>query len=205
MIAGAHRWRLLLVASGALIIAGGMQHPRDGDMAQMLADPVWVLSHSLLLAGLVALLAGLVLLRRESVLGSRSRRWARFAVWVTAAEMVEMAVHTVAVVDAENLASGASTPVFTTHMTLAMIIYPIFGLVMAGFVVATARDRALASRWVAPLGVIGALAHSFALPLVSLGIPWAGILFPMLIVFALWLVLCGIWPGGRRSAVASAA
>lgn len=195
-------WRILFVASGVLIIAGGMQHPRGGGMAAMLADPVWVLSHSLLLAGFVCLLAGLLLFRSAGAPAAHAGRWLRPAIWATLLQSIEMAVHTAAIADAEGVAAAGegasffstSTPVFSTHMALSVVAYPIFGLAMAGLVVACARDRVLAPRWLAPLGVLGALAHGASVPLVLLGVPWAGVLFPLLMLLALWIILSGIWP-----------
>lgn len=187
-------WRPLFVVAGVLISAGGMQHPR-GSMAEMLAHPDWVMSHTLVLVGFLSLLAGLVLYRRAVTLPARSARWLRLALVGTVLQVVEMVFHTVSVVDVDHLAAGHSTPILTTHLVLAVILYPIFGVTMIGFIVATARDRTLGSPWVAWLGVLGAAAHGAAPPLVvGLRIAEARILFPMLLLLALWLVLAALWP-----------
>ena len=186
-------WRPLFLLAGALIIAGGPMHP-GGTMAEMLADPSWVPCHTLVLAGFLALLVGLALYPR-AVLPDRTRRWLRWATVGTALQTLEMAVHTAAVVDHANLVAGRATPVLTTHLVLAVICYPIFGITMAGLIVAGARDRVLASRWVAWLGVAGALAHGAAPPVVlGTGSEWARILFPCVMLLALWLVLAAVWP-----------
>lgn len=187
-------WRPSLALAGVLVVAGGMQHPR-GPMVEMLAHPDWVMSHTLLLLGFLALLAGLVLYRRAVALPARSARWVRFAVIGTALQAVEMVFHTVSVVDGEHLAAGHATPILSTHLVLAMIIYPVFGALLIGFIVATARDRTLASPWISWLGILGAAAHGAAPPLVvGLKIQQAAILFPMLMLLALWLVLAALWP-----------
>jgi hypothetical protein len=187
-------WRVCLLVAGAAILAGGSQHPR-GSMSDMLADPRWVPSHLLVLLGFVALAAGIALHRSVAPLPARSARWARWALWATVAQAVEMVVHTAAAVDHGHLVAGHSTPVLTTHLMMSVVFYPIFGLAGAGWVVATARDRTLASRWIAWLGVLGALAHGAAAPLVILfELPQARILFPMVMLLALWLMLASVWP-----------
>jgi hypothetical protein len=186
-------WRPFFILAGALIMAGGPQHP-GGDMAQMLAHPDWVLSHVLVLGGFVSLLIGLVLYRRGAEAAAVGR-WARLAVVGTALQVVEMVFHTAAVVDGPRLAAGEATPVLTTHLWLAVVLYPAFALSMIALVVAGARSRALGSRWIAWLGVLGLAAHGAAAPIVVLGGPPVfRILFPMVMFFALWLVFAAFWP-----------
>jgi hypothetical protein len=191
-------WRPFFLLSGVLIMVGGMNHPR-GRMVEMLAHPDWVWSHTLLLLGFLSLLAGLVLYRRAAApLPERTSRWLRLALYGTVLQAIEMAFHTVSVVDGEHLAAGHPTPVLTTHLVLAVILYPIFAATIIGFIVATARDRTLASPWIAWLGILGAAAHGLSTPLVvGLGISQAGILFPLVMLLAIWLALAAVWP--RRS------
>ncbi|MBV9108358.1 MAG: hypothetical protein JO306_03000 [Gemmatimonadetes bacterium] len=187
-------WRACFALAGLLVMAGGPLHP-SGTMPQMLANPQWVLAHSLMLAGFVALLSGLVLYGRATELSLRVRRWHRLALIGTALQAVEMALHTAAVVDGPNLAAGQATPVLSTHLAIAVPIYPFFALVLIGFVVAAARERALGSPWIAPLAVLGLLAHGAAAPLVILGAPghWNG-LFAGLLLAAIWMILSAAWP-----------
>lgn len=191
-------WRPLFLLSGVLIMVGGMNHPR-GRMVEMLAHPDWVWSHTLLLLGFLSLLAGLVLYRRAAApLPKRTSRWLRLALYGTVLQAIEMAFHTVSVVDGEHLAAGHPTPVLTTHLVQAVILYPVFAVTIIGFIVATARDRTLASPWIAWLGILGAAAHGLSTPLVvGLRISQAGILFPLVMLLAIWLALAAVWP--RRS------
>lgn len=187
-------WRPFFMLAALLILAGGPQHPR-GTMAEMLAHPKWVPSHALMLAGFVALLIGLVLYQRGAALPERTRWWTRLAVVATAFQVVEMVFHTIASVDHAHLVAGEATPILTTHLWLSVVLYPLFGLALAGLIVMGARERALGSLWTAWLGILGALAHGAAAPLVIvLQIQWARILFPCLMFFALWLVVAALWP-----------
>lgn len=114
-------WRIAFVLSGVVLVVGGPMHP-GGTHAEMLANPVWVTSHLILLAGFLALLAGLVLYRRGRALPRWTDRWSRLAVWGTLGIVLELAVHTAAVVDAESAAAGGSTPVLNTHLATAVVL-----------------------------------------------------------------------------------
>jgi hypothetical protein len=164
-------------------------------MAEMLGHPDWLRSHALMLAGFVALLGGIVSHRRAMPLPPASAKWSRIATWGALLQIIEMAVHTVAYVDLQNLITGKPTPVLSTHLWLSALFYPIFAVTMIGWILATARERTLASRWIAPLGIVGAAGHGLAAPLVvGLDLPGARILFALLMFFALWCALAALWP-----------
>lgn len=191
-------WRLCFIISALFMIAGGPQHP-GGTMAEMIGDPKWVPAHSLLLAGYVTLLAGLLLFKRSTStpvrLPASANRWLQFAIIGTVLQTIEMAMHTAAFVDHHHLVAGQSTPVLTTHLWLAVVFYPIFGLTITGFIIAGMRDRVIGSPWIGWLGIAGVLAQGAAPPLILLfKIEGARILFPFLLLFALWLILAGVWP-----------
>ncbi len=170
-------------------------------MAEMLADPRWVPSHALILAGFIALLAGLVLFGRAVAVPAGTRRWLGLALFGTAAQAVEMVFHTAAYVDLDHLLAGHATPVLTTHLWLTPVVYPIFAATISGFVVAAARDRVLGSPWFAWLAVAGAIGHGTAGFLVPLfDVAWARRLFPLIVLVALWAILAGLWPGRARAA-----
>ncbi|HST58701.1 MAG TPA: hypothetical protein VLK84_08440 [Longimicrobium sp.] len=193
------RWRAPVLLGGVLIFLGGPRHPR-GTMAEMLAHPDWVLAHTLVLGGFVALLAGLVLLRRGAAQPTRTAWWLRFAIAATTLQALEMVLHTAAVVDGAHLVAGHATPVLSTHLALSVVVYPLFGAGMIGLILAGARERSVGSAWIAWLGLIGATAHGLAAPLVVLsGDVRFAILFPGIVLLALWLVLAALWPA-RASA-----
>lgn len=187
-------WRLGFALAALLIIVGGPQHPR-GTMAQMLADPAWYPSHALVLAGFVALAAGLALFARQDDLTPDARRWTRLALLGTAGQVLEMTVHTAAAVDHGNLVAGHATPVLTTHLWLSVLLYPVFAATISGFILVTSRGRLTAPPWLAWLGIIGAVAHGLAPVLViAVRLEAARLLFPMVMLFALWLVMAAAWP-----------
>lgn len=187
-------WRLCFIVSALFLMAGGPQHPA-GTMAEMLGDPKWVPAHSLMLVGFVTLLAGLLLYKRSISLPAAANRWLKFAIIGTVLQAIEMAMHTAAVVDHHHLVAGQSTPVLTAHLWLAVIFYPIFGVTIIGFIIAGMRDHVIGSPWIGWLGIAGALANGLAPVLVVLlKIEAARILFPLVLLLALWLILAGLWP-----------
>jgi hypothetical protein len=195
-------WRILFVVAALGILTGGPLHP-GGTIAEMIGHPQWTLSHTLQLVGYVALLAALLVLRREPF-PDRTRGWMRWALAGTAAQVVEMVFHTLAALDHANLMAGKPTPLLSTHLALSVVCYPFFAVTLIGFIVATARDRVLGSRWIAWLGVSGTAAHGIAPVLVvGLHIIEARVLFPMVILLALWLLLTAAWRAVGARAPAS--
>jgi hypothetical protein len=148
------RWRIPLLLAGVMILAGP-QHPRGSTMLQMLGHADWLANHLLMTASLIAFGVGLVLLRRGEPQPERTARWLRYAIIATALQTVEAVVHTAAVVDHGNLAAGRATPVLTTHLAMAVVLYPLFGAAAVGLIVAAARERVLGSWWIAWIGIIG--------------------------------------------------
>ena len=59
----------------------------------MLGHAAWVRTHSLMLAGFVALLVGLVVFRATPSLPDRTHRWTRYAIVGTALQVVDGAAH----------------------------------------------------------------------------------------------------------------
>lgn len=186
-------WRPLLLAAGVLMIAGAATHPRDPSMQQMLMNPIWVPSHALMLAGYVSLLASLYLLHRSG--GGPVGRWMVIALAGTALQTLEAFFHLIAVVDAERMQAGHATPVFTAHMLLGGLGYPVFALVAIALVIAGARTRTLGAWWIAPLGILGALLPGLAGVLVIwMGATGVGVLFAGIAIFGLWEILAAVLP-----------
>ena len=204
-------WRIAFVLAGALMGWGGFNHPR-GTLAEMLAHPDWTWAHAVFLLGVLSFLVGLLLLRGGGDLPAGTARWSRLAVIGAGLMVVEMVVHTAAVVDVGALHEGHATPVLNTHLVMAVLFYPIFAVTTLGFVVASARERVVGSPWIAWIGVLGLASHGLApvlvvaLPyLTGISIPWAGLLFPGVLLYCLWAVLAGVWPVGPRAGMASPA
>ena len=188
------RWRIPLLLAGVLILAGP-QHPRGSTMLQMLGHADWLASHVLMTATFILFGVGLALLRRGEPQPERTARWLRYAIIATALQTVEAVVHTAAVVDHGNLAAGRATPVLTTHLAMAVVLYPLFGAAVVGLIVAAARERVLGSWWIAWIGIIGASAHGAAAPLrILTGYEPFSILFAGIVPLSLWMALAGAWP-----------
>ena len=187
-------WRVLFAAAGVLMVAGGPRHP-GGSMLEMLEHHDWFMAHVLVTLGYGAMVAGLVAFSRTDANTPAMRRWTRFAIVATALQTLEMAVHTAAMLDAPHLAAGHSTPILTTHLAMSLLIYPLFGVVSAGFFIKGMRERAIGSPWIVWIGVIGTLANGIAPILVGLlGWQEARILFAFMIGIAIWLLLAAVWP-----------
>jgi len=188
-------WRACFVVAAICMGIGGPQHPGGETMADMLANPIWFSAHAWVFVSFVAMLAGFIVFGQVHVVSPRMRWWLRVAVVVTALEAIEMALHAVAYVDLQNLLAGQPTPVLTTHLALATIIYPIFGVLMGAFIVVAGRERALGSLWIAPLGVLGALAHGAAgLLVIGFGVAAASIGFPFIMLVMLWGLIAALMP-----------
>lgn len=192
-------WRAAFAAGGLLIIVGGWNHPR-GAMVDMLAHHDWLWSHVLFTLGIAGLLAGLIAFR-STVTSPRLRQVTQWTIWATVLQTIEAVMHTWAMVDASNLAAGLPTPVLTTHLWMAIALYPVFGLAMIAFIVTAMRECAVGSVWFAWLGILGAAAHGLSAPLTLVfEIAWAPILFPMVMLLALWMVLAALVPARRNVA-----
>ena len=196
-MSGVALWRPAFVLAAVLLLVGGPQHP-DGTLEEMLGHPAWVRSHSLMLAGFVAFFVGLLALRATPSLPDRTRRWTRYALVGTTLQIVEMVLHTAAVVDHGNLVAGAATPVLTTHLAASVAFYPAFSAPVIGLIVVAARDGILGSSWISWIGVVGLAANGMAPALVLSGVEDARYLFRLLLLFAVWLILSSVW-GVRRA------
>ena len=186
-------WRGLFLAGGLLIAIGGPMHPM-GPMVEMLAHPDWLMAHALVTAGFTAMLAGLMVFAREARHPAQVVRWTRYLLMATVVQTVDYVIHTAAMVDAGHLAAGHSTPVLTTHMMLSVIAYPLFGAALIGFILAVTRARAIGSKWIAWLGLLGAAGHGLSTPMTAMFGDPMRVLFPMTMGIALWLIFAAVWP-----------
>ena len=156
-------WRLFFIVSALLLMAGGPQHP-GGTMAEMLADPKWIRPlHSCLRGSLrcwpgFCCMAELVCLSGRGVgFASQSlEQYYKLSRWRFIQPQWSITI----------IWFPGATPVLTTHLWLAILFYPIFGLTVGGFLIAGMRDRVLGSVWIGWLGIgaggksVGAAARS---------------------------------------------
>lgn len=58
-----------------------------------------------------------------------------------------------------------------------------------------ARDGFVGSPFIWWIGILGAIGHGLSAPLaIGLQQPWAGILFPTLVLVGIWALLAAVWP-----------
>lgn len=210
--ARAHLWRILLVVSGVVAMAGGAMHPSaevDGnvreDLAQMTAQDAWVPGHTMLAVGTALLALGLWSAWRRRAWPAEVLRPLLAAAVAFSLYTIETIVHTVAYVDSDALASGDSAPVAYTHLGLAAVLYPLSGLALTYLSVQIWKAGRPAHRVIAAVGVLGGLIHAASVPLTLL-FPNDDVsaLFPVAAVaLTIWSVSLGLI--GFRSRVATPA
>jgi len=201
-------WRTLFVMGGLLYFVGAFYHPRGMTMTDMLVDPAWLPSHAGVFVGLLAMTAGLMLVRRSFRISPTVGRWLLATIVLAVLETIEMGLHAMAYVDADALARGAleaglSTPVLSVHLWFATLVYTPFAVALIGLI--WTGQRSLGSPWIGWLGITGAAAHGSVMWLaIVLGIPGTGILFPIAaLAVSLWFVLAGAWPTRTRVPLAA--
>jgi hypothetical protein len=200
-------FRIAFLVAGGCLLVGGPLHPRpdtllsfDESTARMLANPGWGPSHALQLVAFAAMVVGAMALVGTPSTPLRVRQVARAVAAASVVATLEMTFHLAAMTEADALRAGASTPLVTTHMRLALVAYPAFGLTVAAL--AIAGRRTLARIWLVPVGVVGGLTHAIAGPLVVLTRDQR--YSPLFIggaALALWIVGAGMF-GLRRPAEA---
>lgn len=188
-------WRVLLGLGGVTLAIGGPLHPRGDGMHAMLIDPNWFPSHAAQLVGYILIGLGVSRFRRVMPHTPAVQRWSGLAAVALVLQAFEMAVHLASKLDADKLGAGLATPILSTHLALATVIYPLFAIAMIGLVVTGARHRELGNPWMVWLGVLGLVGHGFAGLLVAgFGIEWATIGFPMAMFFAIWALMVSLMP-----------
>ena len=193
-----HGWRLLLLASGAFMLAGGPRHPESDashplreELATMTAHPDWVPAHVLVLVSTVLLALGLWAARASGTWPASTRRALFVGAIAVSVYVIEAVFHLAAVVDSHALAHGGDAPVAFTHVGLSVVLYPITGLAIAGLALSYGRALGGWRRIVAGVGVVAGVAQALSVPL-SLVLPDAE-LSP---VFAAAGILTAVWAIG---------
>lgn len=166
-----HGWRLALVASGVLTLAGGSMHPEADasdplrqELATMTADESWVPGHTLIAVGTALLALGLWGAARHGPWPAARRALAVGAA-VVGVYVVETLLHLAAVVDREALAAGEAAPVAFSHIGLAAVLYPVTGLTVVAVALRLAGSWQGPAKALAVPGVIGGALHAASVPL----------------------------------------
>lgn len=204
-----HAWRIILVVSGLLIIAGGRMHPSAEaggslreELAEMTADPSWIPGHTLVMLGTLGIVIALWWARSLGV-WSRTGRALTVAAVAMSLYAVETVFHLAAAVDADNLAHGHAAPVAFTHIGLSIVLYPLAGTALAWLGVSLNRTESGVRRVVPVLAVLAGTLHAISVPATIL-LPDAEIspVFALAGVgMALWALLTGVVGATDRPAV----
>ncbi len=194
-------YRVLLVSSGVLLLAGGSLHPDadpsgsiTDDLAEMTADPSWVTGHALTALATVLLAAGLWALHRRGGLPVRTTRAFRVAAVAVSLYVVETLFHLAAGVDSEALAAGELAPVAGGHVLLSAVLYPASGAALVLLGLALLQESRGLRRAVAGAAVLGGTLHALAVPLVLVrpDVDGAPLFAGGAVLIALWSGLTGL-------------
>lgn len=194
-------WRGLFLVGGLLYFTGSFNHPRDMTMAEMLVNPAWVPAHAAVFVGFLLLTMGLVAYRRVVPIPRAMDQWLRITLVLAVFQVIEMALHTLAYVDAEGvtgaaLHGGMATPVLTAHLWLSTLAFTPFAAALIGLIWVGQRERLLGSPWIGWLGILAAVAYGSVMWLVFIfRVDGVGALFPIAhLGVSLWFMLAGVWP-----------
>jgi hypothetical protein len=206
-----HGWRIALIASGVVMLAGAPRHPgSDGkdpmreELAVMTSHPDWVPAHLLVMLSTILLAAGLLTAYRKRAWPGVQAPLGIAAVAV-AVYVIETAFHLAAVVDNDALHHGGATPVATTHIWLSVLLYPLTGLAVSYLGIRQLAVWRGARRFLGLPAAVGGLAHAVSVPL-TLALPDAE-LTPLFagsaMLFATYALVNGL-AGAPRPAIVPA-
>lgn len=153
-------------------------------------EGTWVVGHGLMTIGAVLLLTGFVFARKANAWPGVSRALT-FAIPAAALSVVDLVLHTLDVLDGDELATG-SIPLLTwTHLVVAVIAGAAFGLAFANLAWSLGRTWHGPRLILAAVGTIAGLASAVAVPVVLIFA--VNTLFPIgAIGTALWAIGTGI-------------
>ncbi|MEJ7772995.1 MAG: hypothetical protein WKF51_13915 [Geodermatophilaceae bacterium] len=206
--AGNPAWPWVLIASGVLFVIGGSLHPNEDSSlpdpeatAGAIGTNTWIPAHGLLLVSAIGFLIGLfALVRSDLPLPSAARRAAWVATVGAGLYAVEGVFHLAAFADEDALLAGEATPFLSTHLTMGLVVYPLFTFAVAALAVLSRGT--LTHPAIGVLGAIGAVIFGVAPALVGLAdIEALGWMFPVGgILMALWFTAVGVTALARGSA-----
>jgi len=206
--AGSRVWPWAFAAGGVVFLIGGALHPDEDSSlpeaeatAGLIGAPTWIPAHALLLIGSLGFAIGLFALARSRMsLSTAAQRAAWVAAIGAALLVIESFFHLAAFADEDAALAGNATPLLSTHMAMALVVYPLFTFALAALAVLS-RDT-LTHPVFGIMGAIGAVIFGLAPALAGLaGIEALGWMFPVGgIGLALWFTAAGVTALIRGSA-----
>jgi hypothetical protein len=195
---------LFLIAGGAAFFASGPLHPTGSDegdkteqLHSMLVDSAWYPAHLVGLLGFACVAAGLLALRRDSVIRDHLGRLLTISAAVAIVAVVGAVIHLFAATQAAEIEEDGTAPLVVAFMGVETVVNPAWGLMIAALAVAGGLTRALGNRIVLPVGLVGGLAFALATATIAY-VDTFDRLFPVAGLAGVWLVATGVVGLTRR-------
>ncbi|MEW9533375.1 hypothetical protein [Microbispora sp. NPDC049125] len=160
---------ICLALGGIAFIAGGATHPGDSgegnkvqQLHEMLVQPSWYPSHTLLLLSMGLFTVGIFAISRRGDLGGSMATAAKVVAIVNALATVGMAAHLFAALEADSLAAGQPTAISTMQTWNETITDTLWALSIVFLAVAGGLTRTVGNRITLALGLAGGVAFALA-------------------------------------------
>lgn len=193
---------LFAVAAAIALLLSGVLHPDAGDADThreayhtMASGANWDIAHWMLLIGFLLMSVTFALFMDVPRLAERRMLmgFTRVAMLASLFMTVHGIPHLLVASELEQLASGASAPLYEFTRWTEAVGLPFFGVAVAAVALTGMRERALSGRSIAILGAIGAIVFGTAgLLTAGFAIGAADVLFPLSALISLWLSWCGV-------------
>lgn len=198
-----------LALGGALFNAGGMTHPGDSgegskveQLHEMLVQPTWYPSHTLLLLGMAGFAIGAFALRDR--LPDRFRWVARTVAAIAVIAVVGMVVHLLEGLNAPHIADGHGNAFSQVMAINETVIDTAWALGFVALAVIGGLTRTIGNVVTAALGLVGGGAFALASATIAFTDRFDA-LFPLSGLLGLWAIVIGVMGLWRREVPGSTA
>ncbi|MBP2708558.1 hypothetical protein JOL79_32790 [Microbispora sp. RL4-1S] len=195
---------ICLVLGGITFIAGGATHPGDSgegnkvqQLHEMLVQPSWYPSHSLLLLSMGLFAAGIFAISRRGDLGESMATATKVVAGIGALATVGMAAHLFAALEADSLAAGQPTTISTIQTWNETITDTLWALSIVFLAVAGGLTRTVGNRITLIIGLAGGLAFALASATIAFTDRFDP-LFPLGSLIGVWAAAVGVMATTRR-------
>ena len=194
-----------LMLGGVAFFAGGAAHPRDSgqgskvaQLHEMLVDPMWYPSHTLLLTAMACFAAAMLAFRPRGGLNAAMATVTGVVSVIAVLATLGMSLHLFAATGAAGIADGDKTFLYHLQTWNETIVNPLWSLSIAVLAVTGGLTRTLGNRVTIALGLVGGLAFALA----SATIAFTDRLDPLFPVggslLGIWAFVVGLMASLRR-------